>query len=159
MIIGCTLQIDESSYSFCLKFSTKSCMTPGLCVVLSVINKSIFSTESFSVCFQPDEASNIFNVIGCKSFKLALVSEKMFSVGSAFCFHKLRMTAPHNCLLHFEQNHHKSMVLLFLFQIYFFFFVISARIKASTCASVLLVLLMATKVLYVVGSFLLYRLH
>ena len=48
--------------------------------------KVIFLTKPFSIYFQPDEAAKILNVISCKSFKLARVSEKICYLGSALCF-------------------------------------------------------------------------
>ena len=77
IFIGWTLQINESCKLSVSNSAQISFMTTSLRAEQSVITK-------FN--FQPDKAANILNVISCKSFKLALVSEKMFNVGSALYF-------------------------------------------------------------------------
>ena len=76
IFIGWTLQINESCKLSVLNSAQISFMT-SLRAEQSVITK-------FN--FQPDKAANILNVVSCKSFKLALVSEKMFNVGNALYF-------------------------------------------------------------------------
>ena len=62
--------------------SQSSLKTPKLWNIFSVITKSIFSTRSFSVYFQPGAAANILKVINCLFFRQDVDSVNMFIVVS-----------------------------------------------------------------------------